>query len=75
MAEMQTAPLFNLDLDKVKLAVDNKRLSALICALLQAQGGTATIPKDISEMIWEKANLRYLETDEGDLLIALEVLE
>jgi hypothetical protein len=71
MAQMNTSPLFNLDLDKARLAVDNKRLSALICALLDSQGGTVTIPKEIAEKVWEKADLHYMGADNGDLMIAL----
>jgi hypothetical protein len=71
MAQMNTSPLFNLDLDKARLAVDNKRLSALVCALLDSQGGSVTIPKAIAEKVWENANLHYMEADNGDLMIAL----
>ena len=70
---MDSTPLFNVDLDKARLAVDNKRLSALVCALIDSQGGTATIPADIASKVWEKANLRFAEADNGDLLLALEV--
>jgi hypothetical protein len=71
MAQMNTSPLFNLDLDKTRLAVDNKRLSALVCALLDSQGGSVTIPKAIAEKVWENASLHYMEADNGDLMIAL----
>ena len=70
--QMHTTPLFNLDLDKTRLAVDNKRLSALICALLKSQGGTITIPKEIAETVWERANLQYMEADNGDLMLVLD---
>lgn len=69
---MEKLPLFNiLDLDKARLGVDNKRLSALICAILDSQGGSVTIPKDIASTVYEKASLQYMAADNGDLMVIL----
>lgn len=70
--KMQSTPLFNLDLDKARLGVDNKRLSALICAILKSQGGSVTIPADVASIIWERATLRYMGADNGDLMLMLD---
>lgn len=69
---MQSTPLFNFDLDKARLGVDNKRLSALICAILESQGGSVTIPADVASTVWENATLRYMEADNGDLMLILD---
>jgi hypothetical protein len=69
---MEKLPLFNiLDLDKARLGVDNKRLSALLCAILDSQGGSITIPKDIASIVYEKASLQYMAADNGDLMVIL----
>lgn len=70
--KIQSTPLFNLDLDKTRLAVDNKRLSALICAILKSQGGSVTIPEEIASIVWERATLRYMEADNGNLMLMLD---
>lgn len=69
---MDKIPLFNFsDLDKARLGVDNKRLSALICALLDSQGGSVTIPASIASRIYENAALQFTEADNGDLMLIL----
>ena len=69
---MEKLPLFNiLDLDKARLGVDNKRLSALLCAILDSQGGSITIPQDIASTVYEKASLQYMAADNGDLMVIL----
>jgi hypothetical protein len=59
------------DFDKARLGLDNKRLSALICALLDSQGGSVTIPADMASKVWEKAALQFMEADNGDLMLIL----
>jgi len=66
---MDKIPLF--DFDKARLGLDNKRLSALICALLDSQGGSVTIPADTASKVWEKAALQFMEADNGDLMLIL----
>lgn len=60
-----------LDFDKARLGIDNKRLSALVCALIKSQGGVATIPKSIANIEWSRATLNYYETPEGDVVVTL----
>lgn len=60
-----------LDFDRARLGIDNKRLSALICALLKSQGGVMTIPGSIANIEWERATLNYYETPEGDVVVTL----
>jgi len=64
-------PLFNLDFDKMRLGMDNKKLSAIICAILDSQGGGVTISAECADTVWEKASLQYTQMEDGGLLIML----
>jgi len=59
------------DLDKVRLGVDNNRLSALLCAVLQTHGGFTIIPKDISERVFEGYTLGYEQLEGGAVKVSL----
>lgn len=59
------------DLDKVRLGVDNNRLSALLCAVLESQGGHCVVPPDIAEKVYEGYSLDYKQIPGGAIRVKL----
>lgn len=64
-------PLSRASIDKIKLGVDNNRLTALLCAILAHQGGSVTLTKEQAERLWEGASLEYEATPDGGITITL----
>lgn len=67
MFERMTAGVQN-----VRLGIDNNRLSALLCAVLDAQGGSVTLTREQSEKVWEGASLGYETTPDGGVVLTLK---
>ena len=59
--------------DRVKLGIDNNRLSSLLCAILDATG-PVLLTKEQAERIWEGRELQYESTSEEGILISLKPL-
>lgn len=65
-------PISRASLRSVRLGIDNNRLSALLCAVLDAQGGSVTLTKAQSEKVWEGARLHYETFPDGSMTLTLE---
>lgn len=58
-------------IDKVRLGIDNNRLTALLCAVLDAQGGAVLLTKEQAERVWEGASINYAKIPGGGISIKL----
>lgn len=58
------------DLDKVRMGIDNQRLSALLCAILDACG-PIRLTKEQAEATHEGATLEYKRYPDGGIRITL----
>lgn len=68
---MSEFPFSRASIDKVKLGIDNNRLTALLCAVLDSQGGTVLLTKDQAERVWEGASIDYAQVPGGGIRVKL----
>jgi hypothetical protein len=59
------------DPEKVRLGVDNNRLSSLLCAILDAVG-EVTLTKEQAERVWEGRELHFREDPDGGITLSLK---
>lgn len=59
-------------LGAIKLGVDNNRLTALICALIDAAGGSVTLTKAQVDRVWIKPEILYVKGPNGSLVLSLK---
>lgn len=72
MAKVPGTPSVVPNLNAVKLGVENNRLTALVCALIDAAGGEVTLSKEQSEKVWKNPKIKYVRTPTGGVSLALE---
>lgn len=61
------------DVFRIKTAIDNNRLSALLCAILDAVG-PVTLTEEQASKVWEGRELQYETSPMGEITIALKPL-
>jgi hypothetical protein len=64
-------PLSRESIDKIRLGIDNNRLSSLLAAILDAVGGEVTLTKQQAEREWESPRVDYEATPDGGIKISL----
>lgn len=64
--------VLGFDPEKVRLAMDNQRVTTLLIAVLVAQGNEVIVPKDIAEKTYRGAKLTHEVRLNGDLHLKVE---